>query len=170
MRGTCVWALLFGIWSKLSRDFHFFSPFGAFSSGETRGFSPCAQVRDCAGLRLQVEGKLNSLIVDSCADCRICVASLIATVEIVNCRKIQLQVTGCVPAVSIDKSQKVDLFVSREGCGVEITSSKSTEMNLNVPKPGEDGDWTEIVIPEQFHHKLSPDGKLHTRVSDLYSC
>ncbi|CDJ39095.1 adenylyl cyclase associated protein, putative [Eimeria tenella] len=128
------------------------------------------QVRDCAGLSLQVEGKLNSLIVDSCADCRICVASLIATVEIVNSQKIKLQVTGCVPAVSIDKSQKVDIFVSHESRGVEITSSKSTEMNLNVPKAGEDGDWTEIVIPEQFHHKLNPDGKLHTRVSDLYSC
>ncbi|CDI80445.1 adenylyl cyclase associated protein, putative [Eimeria acervulina] len=128
------------------------------------------QVRDCRGLALQVEPKMNSLILDSCSDTRVCVNSLIASVEIVNCKKIKLQVLGSVPSISIDKSQKVDLFLSNESREVEITSSKSSEMNLNVPLEGEEGDWQEIAIPEQFHHKLKPDGKLHTRVSDLYSC
>lgn len=127
------------------------------------------QVRDCRGLALQVETKMNSLIVDSCTDTRVCVNSLIASVEIVNCKKIKLQVLGSVPSISIDKSQKVDLFLSNESREVEITTSKSSEMNLNVPVKGEEGEWEEIAIPEQFHHKLKPDGKLHTRVSDLYS-
>lgn len=128
------------------------------------------QVRDCEGLALQVEQKVNSLILDSCKNTRVCVNSLIATVEIVNCHKVKLQVTGVVPSISIDKSQKVDIYVSEESKGVEITTSKSSEMNINYPIPGEDGDWIEVVIPEQYHHKLNDKGQLETRVSDLYSC
>ncbi|KAL8432973.1 hypothetical protein Efla_001181 [Eimeria flavescens] len=128
------------------------------------------QVRDCDGLALQVEPKVNSLILNSCKNTRVCVSSLIATVEIVNCHKVKLQVTGTVPAISIDKSQKVDIFLSEASKGVEITTSKSSEMNMNYPMPGEEGDWVEVVIPEQYHHKLGPDNKLQTRVSDLYTC
>lgn len=121
-------------------------------------------------MALQVEQKVNSLILDSCKNTRVCVNSLIATVEIVNCHKVKLQVTGVVPSISIDKSQKVDIYVSEESKGVEITTSKSSEMNMNYPVPGEDGDWIEVVIPEQYHHKLNDKGQLETRVSDLYSC
>ncbi|KAL8452748.1 hypothetical protein Emed_001312 [Eimeria media] len=128
------------------------------------------QVRDCDGLALQVEPKVNSLILDSCKNVRVCVNSLIATVEIVNCHKVKLQITGTVPAISIDKSQKVDVFLSEASKGVEITTSKSSEMNMNYPVPGEEGEWVEVVIPEQYHHKLGADDKLETRVSDLYSC
>lgn len=128
------------------------------------------QVRDCDGLALQLEPKVNSLILDSCKNMRVCVSSLIATVEIVNCHKVKLQITGNVPAVSIDKSHKVDIFVSEQSKGIEITTSKSSEMNMNYPVPGDEGDWVEVVIPEQYHHKLGANGKLETRVSDLYSC
>lgn len=117
-----------------------------------------------------MEPKVNSLILDSCKNMRVCVHSLIATVEIVNCHKVKLQVTGVVPAISIDKSQKVDIYLSEESKGVEITTSKSSEMNVNYPVPGDEGDWIEVVIPEQYHHKLGATGKLETRVSDLYSC
>ncbi|XP_026189758.1 adenylyl cyclase-associated protein [Cyclospora cayetanensis] len=128
------------------------------------------QVRDCDGLALQVEPKVNSVILDSCKNMRVCVSNLIATIEIVNCQKVKLQVTGTVPSISIDKSQKVDIYVSEKSKNVEITTSKSSEMNLNYPQPGDEGDWVEVVVPEQFHHKLDTNGKLHTRVSDLYSC
>lgn len=132
--------------------------------------SAAFQVRDCDGLALQVDPKVNSLILDSCKNMRVCVNSLIATVEIVNCHKVKLQVTGTVPAISIDKSQKIDIFVSEQSKGVEITTSKSSEMNMNYPVPGDEGDWVEVVIPEQYHHKLGADSKLETRVSNLYSC
>lgn len=127
------------------------------------------KVTDCNGLALQVDDKINSLILDSCRDTRVCLTSLIATVEIVNCKKVKLQVTGTIPAISIDKSEKVDIFISKESMGVEITTSKSTEMNINYPDPANNDDWVEVVIPEQFHHKFGENGKLQSRISDLYT-
>nr|CEL69710.1 TPA: adenylyl cyclase associated protein, putative [Neospora caninum Liverpool] len=127
------------------------------------------QIRDCKGVGIQIESKVNSVIIDNCENLRLCVNSLISGAEFVNCRKIKFQVQGTCHSIAIDKCSGVDLYVSKESKDVEITTSKSGEMNLNFPKTDqEDGDWTEVPIPEQFHHHIK-NGVLETRVSELYS-
>ncbi|EPR60878.1 putative cyclase-associated protein [Toxoplasma gondii TgCatPRC2] len=128
------------------------------------------QIRDCKGVGIQIESKVNSVIIDNCDNLRLCVNSLISGAEFVNCRKIKFQVKGTCHSIAIDKCSGVDLYVSKESKDVEVTTSKSGEMNLNFPKTDEeDGDWAEVPIPEQFHHNIK-NGVLHTRVSELYSC
>lgn len=126
------------------------------------------QIRDCKKVAIQIDPKVNSVIIDNCEELRLCVSSLISGAEFVNCRKVKFQVTGVCPSIAIDKCSGVDLFLSKDSKETEITTSKSGEMNVNFPKEGADGDWVELPIPEQFHHRIK-DGSLDTRVSELYS-
>ena len=54
---------------------------------------------------------------------------------------------GSVPTVMIDSTDGCQIFLSKQSLKTEIVSSKSSEMNVCVPK-GQD--YTEIPIPEQF--------------------
>jgi Adenylate cyclase associated (CAP) C terminal. len=44
------------------------------------------------------------------------------------------QVLGKVPTISIDKTDGCQMYLSPESLDVEIVSSKSSEMNVLVPK------------------------------------
>lgn len=48
------------------------------------------------------------------------------------------QVFGTVPTISIDKTDGCQMFLSNDSLGVEIVSSKSSEMNVLVPKSNGD--------------------------------
>lgn len=45
-----------------------------------------------------------------------------------------VQVLGKVPTVSIDKTDGCQMYLSEDSLNVEIVSSKSSEMNVLVPK------------------------------------
>lgn len=54
-----------------------------------------------------------------------------------------MQATGISPSIAIDKTDGFLAYLSRETLEVsEITSSKSSDMNVSFPPPGnDDGDW-----------------------------
>lgn len=105
-------------------------------------------VYQCKGITLQVKGKCNSIFVDGCKKTAIVFDDAIATCEFVNCQSVQCQVNGKVPTVSIDKTDGCQIYLSKDSLHSEIISSKSSEMNVMIPKP--DGDFTEHALPEQF--------------------
>lgn len=45
-----------------------------------------------------------------------------------------LQVFGKVPTISIDKTDGCQIYLSPDALDVEIVSSKSSEMNVMIPK------------------------------------
>jgi adenylyl cyclase-associated protein len=71
-----------------------------------------------------------------------------------------LQVLGKVPTISIDKTDGCQMYLSPESLDVEIVSSKSSEMNVLVPKGN--GDYTEYPIPEQYKTTVVPGKGLST--------
>ena len=54
---------------------------------------------------------------------------------------------GSTPTISVEKTDGCQMFLSQDSLGVNIISSKSSEMNLMVPN-GED--FVELAVPEQF--------------------
>lgn len=110
----------------------------------------------CLDSTLTVKGKINSVVLDSCRKSAIVFDSLVSSVEFVNCQSVQMQVLGKVPTISIDKTDGCQMYLSPESMDVEIVSSKSSEMNVLVPKGN--GDFTEYPIPEQFKTTVSPRG------------
>ncbi|KAF4695701.1 hypothetical protein FOZ60_003714 [Perkinsus olseni] len=121
---------------------------------------------------IQIPTKCKSVCLDGSKNVQLILESVISSVELVNCESCRVQTIGCVPCISIDKCSGVQLFLSNASLDCTITTSKSSEMNLNIPI-SEDGDYKEMPIPEQFVHKLvgvekqPAEAKLHSTVSDL---
>ncbi|XP_037083550.1 LOW QUALITY PROTEIN: adenylyl cyclase-associated protein 1-like [Pollicipes pollicipes] len=110
---------------------------------------------NCVDSVIQVKGKVNSIILDSCKKSAIIFDSVVASVEFVNCVSCQMQVNEKVPTISIDKTDGLQMYLSKDSLDVVLVSSKSSEMNVLVPK--ETGDYTELAVAEQF--KTTIQGK-----------
>ncbi|KAF5283355.1 hypothetical protein FQA39_LY04731 [Lamprigera yunnana] len=110
----------------------------------------------CENSTVTVKGKLNSITLDSCKKTSVVFDSLVSSIEFINCQSVQMQVFGKVPTVSIDKTDGCQVYLSVESMGVEIISSKSSEMNILVPKGT--GDYTEYPVPEQYKTTISNKG------------
>lgn len=109
----------------------------------------------CVDSTITVKGKINSIILDSCKKVGIVFDDVLSSLEFVNCQSVQGQVQGTMPTVSIDKTDGCMIYLSKDSLNCEIITSKSSEMNILVPK--DDGDFTEFPLPEQF--KTIYDGK-----------
>lgn len=64
-----------------------------------------------------------------------------------NCKSLTnvcLQVLGKVPTISIDKTDGCQMFLSPESLNVELITSKSSEMNVMIPKAN--GDYVSVSL------------------------
>jgi adenylyl cyclase-associated protein len=121
---------------------------------------------NCEEVSVQIKGpKLKSVILDSCNKVNVQFETIISGCELVNSKKLAIQADGICPVFTIDKTIGVMVWLSEATASVStFTTSLSSEMNVSIP----DGDdRKEIVIPEQFVHKLDK-GSLSSEVSDLY--
>jgi len=112
----------------------------------------------CADSVIQIQGKVNHITIDGCNKTGVVFVDAIAACEAVNCSSLQIQVTGRVPSVAIDKCSGVQVFLSKSSLETEIVTSKSSEMNIVIPKGD---DVIELPVPEQYVTKVK-DGKLLT--------
>lgn len=117
----------------------------------------------CQDSTLVVKGKLNSIVMDSCRKSSVVFDSLVSSIEFVNCQSVQMQVLGEVRTISIDKTDGCQMYLSPESVDCELISSKSSEMNLMVPKIT--GDYVEYPVPEQFKTTISPLGLTTTAIN-----
>jgi len=115
----------------------------------------------CKDSVITVKGKLNSIVIDSCVKTAVVFDSLVSSVEFVNCRDCQMQVLGKVPTIAIDKVDGLQVFLSPESLDVEIFSSKSSALNVTIPK-GASGEYAEFPIPEQFKTVVGAKGLVTT--------
>ncbi|EFN80031.1 adenylyl cyclase-associated protein 1 isoform X1 [Harpegnathos saltator] len=119
----------------------------------------------CQDSTLTVKGKVNSVVMDSCRKSSIVFDSLVSSIEFVNCQSVQMQVLGKVPTISIDKTDGCQMYLSADSLDVELITSKSSEMNVMVPKAN--GDYAEYPVPEQFKTTISHNGLSTTAIDSL---
>lgn len=103
----------------------------------------------CERIMVVVNGKINSITVDSCKKLSIVFDDIVSLVEFINCQNIQAQPMGKVPTITIDKTDGIQLFLRKESLGVELVSAKSAEINVCVINEST-GDYKEHAIPEQL--------------------
>lgn len=124
---------------------------------------------NCRNVTVKLPKKVKNICVDGCFKVALIASDVVSCIEAVNSERLQLQTLGKVNSFAIDKCDGVNIWLSKESLAADITSSKSSEMNVTIPDPnGEDGDIIEQPIPEQFVTRLVGT-KLQTTVSDLYS-
>lgn len=119
----------------------------------------------CQDSTLVIKGKVNSVVMDSCRKSSVVFDSVVSSVEFVNCQSVQMQVLGKVPTISIDKTDGCQMYLNKESLDVEFITSKSSEMNVMIPKGTED--YSEYPIPEQFKTTISPKGLSTIAVDSL---
>jgi len=118
----------------------------------------------CEGTVVQIKGKLNNVILDSCKKTSVVFDTLVSALEVVNCQSAEVQVLGKLPSCSIEKTDGCQLYLSKDSLGLEVVTSKSTTMNLLLPK--DDGQFEELPIPEQFKTQIK-NGKLETQATEM---
>lgn len=123
---------------------------------------------NCINSTIIISKKVKNITLDNCWKVNIVSGDVLSAVECVNSDRCQFQTTGQVNTIAIDKCTGITLHLSKESLEAKITTSKSSEMNVNIPNPDDPDDMIEMPIPEQF--VTSIQGKaLKTEVSDLYT-
>lgn len=114
--------------------------------------SQSVNIYRCERVMVRVEGKLNSITVDSCKKVCLVFDDIVSMVEFINCQNMQAQTMGKVPTVTVDKTDGIQIFLNRNSLDVELVSAKSAEINVCVVDDAS-GDYKEHAIPEQLKTK-----------------
>ncbi|KAJ1908644.1 suppressor of rasval19 [Tieghemiomyces parasiticus] len=120
-------------------------------------------IYNCQNLTVQVVGKLNAVTMDKCKKVGMVVDTVISTVDIVNSASLQFQITGRCPALLLDKVDGALVFLGSECHDIEITTSKTSEINISMKGEGagDDEDYKEHPVPEQLRTVVK-NGRLVT--------
>lgn len=125
-------------------------PANPFTISETET-NQSVYIYRCEGTTVVVKGKVNNVIMDSCKKCAVVFDNVVSACEFINCQSAQMQTMGAVPTISVEKTDGCQMYLSKEAAeSTEIITAKSSEMNVLVPNPQDDGDFMEMPIPEQF--------------------
>lgn len=103
----------------------------------------------CECIMVIVQGKLNSITVDSCKKVSLVFDDIVSLVEFINCQSIQAQPMGKIPTITIDKTDGIQVFLRKDSLDVEMVSAKSAEINVCIIDE-KTGDYKEHAIPEQL--------------------
>lgn len=115
----------------------------------------------CVNSTVQIKGKANAVTINSSTGCGVLIDTLVSGVDVIKCKKFGVQVTGKVNTISIDQSDGGQIYLSKESINMEIYTSQSTSLNIEVPKEvNGELDYDEVPVPEQLLHKVGPNGKL----------
>ncbi|UJR25340.1 hypothetical protein I4U23_006690 [Adineta vaga] len=114
----------------------------------------------CSNSTIQIQGKVNSIVLDQCTKVGIQFTSAVSLVEFINCRSMKIQVMEHVPTIQIEKTDGCHVYLSKTSLDTEFITSKSSEMTVNVPFG--DGEYKEHPIPEQFKTQLKGGKQLVT--------
>jgi len=109
-------------------------------------------VHNCSSSVLKVNGKITNISVAGCLDCGFVLDSVISGFESVNCKKLQIEARQSIPQIMLDKSQSVTIYLSAESLTTQIITSLTEEVNVVVPRDGEED--LELAIPVQFLTRL----------------
>jgi len=127
-------------------------------------------IANCVGATIVIDAKVKSIMINDCKQTNVVFKGAISSCEVVNCQRVKIQCKERIPCISIDKTDGITVYVSFEGRDIQILSSKSSEMNLSFPtSEAEDAEWAELPIPEQFETRVTAEGTLSTKVSELYT-
>lgn len=74
--------------------------------------APAVETATCgvkheAGWRVQVHGKVNTIMLDTCRKVGLVFGSVVSTVELVNCNSCKVQCNTACPTLNVDKTDGV---------------------------------------------------------------
>lgn len=117
----------------------------------------------CKNCTIQITGKVSAITLNECHKVGVVAENLVSGVDVIKSSGFGIQVTGALPTLSIDQSQEGQVYLSKESLNVDIYTSQTSAINIELPKNEEEGDYTEAPLPEQMRHHIA-DGKIVSEV------
>lgn len=118
----------------------------------------------CKNCVIQIKGKINAVAMVSCQKTSILLDTLLSSLEITSSPSFAVQVLGRVPTVLLDSCDSGQVFLSKDGLDTELITAKCSAINVSVPKQGgEEGEYTELALPEQLKFSVA-GGSLKSEV------
>lgn len=111
------------------------------------------RIDNCNNCTITIKGKAATFNLSRCNRVGLLVQTMVASCDIVNCQNFGLQVTGTVPSLMIDQSGQGSIYLSEDSLGVDIFTSQTTAINVNLPE-GEPGAYREVPLGEQIVHNI----------------
>eukprot|EP00028_Trichosphaerium_sp_Am-I-7-wt_P000409 CAMPEP_0168532400 /NCGR_PEP_ID=MMETSP0405-20121227/16211_1 /TAXON_ID=498012 /ORGANISM="Trichosphaerium sp, Strain Am-I-7 wt" /LENGTH=412 /DNA_ID=CAMNT_0008557767 /DNA_START=18 /DNA_END=1256 /DNA_ORIENTATION=- len=118
-------------------------------------------IYNCNDCAIKIIGKVNNLMIESCKKSGVEFDSSISAVEVIRCESMKIMCLKVAPAVQIDHTSGLELYLSKESLDADIFTTCTENMNVLVPK-GDEGDWTEIALPQQYQLRIV-NGKIESR-------
>ncbi|KAL6775929.1 hypothetical protein ACKKBG_A19115 [Auxenochlorella protothecoides x Auxenochlorella symbiontica] len=127
-------------------------------------------VYGCRNSTIQVKGKVNAISLDKCSRVGLLFDRVVASVELINSSSVDVQCTGGVPTLAIDACDGVQLYLPRSSLDTDVTTAKSSGVNIIVLAGDEDGGKeaegpAEAAVPEQFVTRFRDGAWVTTPVS-----
>lgn len=127
-------------------------------------------IGSCKNCTFVIKGKVKGITIDNCTKVGVVCDECLSLIEVVNSNSCQLQITQNAPCVNIDKCSCLSLYLSRASINPEtltkVYTSKSSNINVNIPGKTDEDDMIELAVPEQFCSTVV-DGKLVTELSSM---
>lgn len=118
----------------------------------------------CSNCTIQVKGKVSAITLNECKKVGIVVETLVSGLEVIKCTGFGVQVTGTMPTLTVDQSHEGQVYLSKDSLDVDIYTSQTSAINIDVPKNEAEGDYSEMPLPEQLRHRIDPSGKIVSEV------
>lgn len=135
---------------------------------EETEISQTVNLYGCKNTVVQVKGKVNAISVVSCSKTSILLDSTVSALSITSSPSFTVQILGTVPTILVDSTDGGQIYLSKDSLETELITSKTSGLNISVPKPkaseDEYDDFTELPVPEQLKTTVGKDGKLKTEV------
>lgn len=81
--------------------------------------------------------------------------TLVSSLEITRCQSFTAQITGHTPTILVDNTDGGQVYLSDDGLGTEVVTSKSSALNVSIPVVGVAGEYEELPLPEQLMHTFA---------------
>ncbi|KAA8912930.1 hypothetical protein TRICI_003312 [Trichomonascus ciferrii] len=120
-------------------------------------------IEKCNNCTVQIKGKVSAVSLNECSKVGILVENLVSGFDVIKCSSFGIQVTGALPTLSIDQSHEGQVYLSKQSLDVEIYTAQTSGLNINLPKNEEQGDYSEVPLPEQIVHKIT-NGKITSEI------
>lgn len=104
---------------------------------------------------------MNAITLDTCKKTALVFEDVVSLVELINCSRTDIQCTNRVSTIVADKSDECKIYIPETSIDVELTTAKSSSINITVVKLNSEEDPEEHPVPYQFMSKFE-DGKLVT--------
>ncbi|CAO1617062.1 unnamed protein product [Sympodiomycopsis kandeliae] len=118
----------------------------------------------CKNCVIQIKGKINAVAMVSCQKTSILLDTLVSSLEITSSPSFAVQILGRTPTVILDSCDSGQVYLSKDGLDTELITAKCSAINVSVPKAGgEEGEYTELALPEQLKFSVA-NGSLKSEV------